>query len=496
MRFVEETGGSWTAEQLRAAEAEIEQQKREWEANRLAALKKEEEDARQAELEENDIITYSREDAKNQVNNISKPINRRLLKVKRGGGLTTKRRRGAVATVKKSSTVATAAASSKRRQIILNSKIKSKKRKVQNTKSSSFKRERTPKRTSRRNRTGTLSSSNMNSGESRSSLSNGKHCANKAEENDADDESPAEESANSSTVENSMQTSEDFDDSECSLDVMYDSIAEESETNTTSQDDDENNEHSNNEDVDDEEDAEHGNYDEEDDNGEEISNNDSTSDSSNGKENSKGKNIRNTSRRRFSVKNEIDINSPRTRSRGTVKLNLWTLDESPILPGFSKKKKSLNTTPPAANAPTDASTPVTTRTVEDSKCATENSDCDDKQPELILNDTQNMDDVGSSIKQIVKNAKIQDGFQKTSASGSIGKIVKKNVKKVILDGKRNKTLDSWISKSPRTIRALSPKVVLNKSEITKHMNQSDDCIMRRTTRKASIFQFKPTENGS
>lgn len=33
--------------------------------------------------------------------------------------------------------------------------------------------------------------------------------------------------------------------------------------------------------------------------------------------------------------NLLDVNSPRTRSRGSVKINLWTLDESPILPSRS-----------------------------------------------------------------------------------------------------------------------------------------------------------------
>uniref|UniRef100_T1GWQ3 Helicase domino n=1 Tax=Megaselia scalaris TaxID=36166 RepID=T1GWQ3_MEGSC len=32
------------------------------------------------------------------------------------------------------------------------------------------------------------------------------------------------------------------------------------------------------------------------------------------------------------LNNKLDVNSPRTRSRGSVKINLWTLDESPILP--------------------------------------------------------------------------------------------------------------------------------------------------------------------
>ncbi|XP_052567115.1 helicase domino isoform X2 [Culex pipiens pallens] len=67
MRFVEETEGTWTAVQLAAVEAEIEQQKRDWEANRLAQQKREEEAARQQTAEENDLLTFSREDATNQI---------------------------------------------------------------------------------------------------------------------------------------------------------------------------------------------------------------------------------------------------------------------------------------------------------------------------------------------------------------------------------------------------------------------------------------------
>lgn len=69
MKFVEETGGQWAADKLRMAEADFEQQKREWEANRQAAQKKaEEEEQLQQQMEEDDYpLTYSSEDAKNQV---------------------------------------------------------------------------------------------------------------------------------------------------------------------------------------------------------------------------------------------------------------------------------------------------------------------------------------------------------------------------------------------------------------------------------------------
>ncbi|XP_066144904.1 helicase domino isoform X1 [Euwallacea fornicatus] len=67
MKFIEQTESAWSAEQLAAATRQIEEQKREWELNQMAAMR-EEEERRQRELEEeNDMITYSREDATNQV---------------------------------------------------------------------------------------------------------------------------------------------------------------------------------------------------------------------------------------------------------------------------------------------------------------------------------------------------------------------------------------------------------------------------------------------
>nr|CAD7426185.1 unnamed protein product [Timema monikensis] len=68
MRFMEETEATWSAEQLAAAEAEIEQQKHEWEMGRLRALQDEEE--RRARLTDEDdvLLTFSSEDAHNQVN--------------------------------------------------------------------------------------------------------------------------------------------------------------------------------------------------------------------------------------------------------------------------------------------------------------------------------------------------------------------------------------------------------------------------------------------
>ncbi|GLV35974.1 domino [Carabus blaptoides fortunei] len=67
MKFVEETEAAWSAEQLAAAEREIEEQKREWEANRLAALRQEEERRARQLDDDSDMLTFSRDDATNQI---------------------------------------------------------------------------------------------------------------------------------------------------------------------------------------------------------------------------------------------------------------------------------------------------------------------------------------------------------------------------------------------------------------------------------------------
>lgn len=68
MKFVEETGANWAVAQLKVVEMEIEQTKREWEEKRQAERKLEEAARSLAEKEESELLTYSREDALNKVN--------------------------------------------------------------------------------------------------------------------------------------------------------------------------------------------------------------------------------------------------------------------------------------------------------------------------------------------------------------------------------------------------------------------------------------------
>lgn len=75
MKFVEDTEAVWSAEQLAAAEAEIEQQKREWEMGRLQVLKEEADRRTRVTDDDEQLLTFSHEDAHNQVNNSTGPSN-------------------------------------------------------------------------------------------------------------------------------------------------------------------------------------------------------------------------------------------------------------------------------------------------------------------------------------------------------------------------------------------------------------------------------------
>ncbi|KAL0125638.1 hypothetical protein PUN28_004615 [Cardiocondyla obscurior] len=67
MRFVEESEGAFSAAQLAAAERELEEQKKEWELDRLRALREEEERRMRLADDDEKPLTFGREDAQNQI---------------------------------------------------------------------------------------------------------------------------------------------------------------------------------------------------------------------------------------------------------------------------------------------------------------------------------------------------------------------------------------------------------------------------------------------
>lgn len=369
MRFVEETGGSWTAEQLRAAEAEIEQQKREWEANRLAALKKEEEDGKRA-AEEDEMLTYAREDAQNQVNNNKfnkrKSLNRRLLNVRQNdrndfhtnssNRLANKGKKmipGRASRVTKQSialgtrrtlrnnTNAKLATESNKPEAMLASRSN---RSVLEPRHL-VKRKVSARVSSRLSRLIQSNSENVSTDDDEAlSTFNTK---NNGVDNDAKGSRVTAKAQNVATNEqndsvNEQQNSEDFDDSECSLDVMVDStdpqdsdddsndIDSEQSVQSGTNDDDDNDVEEDEEDEDGEEDEEEQSEDEQSEDEREFSN--------------KSKSFNTTFRSQSNSMQEnieMDADSPRTRSHGRVKINLWALDESQKVPELCAKR-SLN----------------------------------------------------------------------------------------------------------------------------------------------------------
>lgn len=480
MRFVEETGGLWTAEQLRAAEAEIEQQKREWEANRLAALKQEEEDARRAEEEEdNSMLTYSQEDAKNQVNIKNKPINRRLLKVKNSEMMNRrgiKRRVGnsgvSISSVRAGGNLRgkgnLGARALKRRQ--LNAVVENKRRRLTRLRNSVA-------QSSSATIVTTSSPKKLNSKNPTPKKRPLRRNVTVKSESEGEDSMPTTSynSDSQCTAEINHQTGDgDFDDSECSLDVMIDSTdAQDSDSKSdkhsysTAQSDGEEN------DDDDDEDC---------DNGPE---NDDDSDASGGeKENDKTKNGPKNNRR-ISINNHIDINGPRTRSEGTVKLNLWTLDVSPILPKIrSKRGLDSDRSKNLSNASNESASKKSF-TESDPLALDETNGRTNRDDDISMNSDSDCKSLGDSSKVgALKPAKILDGFTSTK-SPKVRKNYKKksSVASATHNGSKCYTLDAWINQSPRTIRAMSPKVVLSKDDpnIAKHLRAETAAVKESPT---------------
>ncbi|XP_043473179.1 helicase domino isoform X1 [Leptopilina heterotoma] len=233
MNFIEESEGSFSAAQLAAAERELEQQKKEWELDRLRALRDEEErQMRLADDDEEKPLTFGREDAENQVNSNN------------------------------------------------NSKKNYSKRIPPGRKSS--------RRNNRRVQADRSSSETDTSTETETESQNEDNDENEEEEQEEEEEEDEEELVNSQDDEFSQASQ--------------------------SQDEDE-----------------------------------STNDDR--PENGKRKSISN----KLSQKNKLDLNSPRTRSRGNVKINLWTLDVSPILPSTAKKPRGFYSRKRNENSKTDES---------------------------------------------------------------------------------------------------------------------------------------------
>lgn len=389
MRFVEETGGAWTAEQLKAAEAEIEQQKREWEANRQAALLKEEEEAKQAD-EEDIMLTYSSDDAKNQVKN---SVMGKKRDSRRGGGgkdENCRRNRGlneknrhsgkigkkmvvrSVGGGKKIQGSGSGGGGQKRNNAkpvkMLKKSIEVRRRKQQQQ----LKKQQKCKVESRlRPRV-----SNVGGGVA-----------------DVQDNSVSSGLDETSSVELRRLPDDDFD-SECSLDVMIDSndAPESTDSNVNKNDNDT------------------------------VSLNSLPASDSGSVASSKNSDDRKLSS--YLPQNHVDVNSPRTRSRGAVKINLWTLDVSPILPKI--------------------------RTVRSGRFTRTSTGDVSEDPEVEnvngnVRNNRRKDSLTPTNRPTTKSTPPPSKTVNTGGGGGVKK------RKSLVESGKNATLDGWVTKIPRLV---------------------------------------------
>lgn len=252
MRFVEESDGTFSAAQLAAAERELEEQKKEWEIDRIRAMREEEERQKRLSDDDENPITFSSEDAKNQVNKSNssrRAFNRLGVKTNSRGR---PRKRG-------------------RRPSI-------------------------PNNVPRQQKRGSRRSSRLKT-----------------------DEEQEDMTTSDSEVDTASMTDVDSQDD----DVARNSSDDHHDSRASSSDDDDNDN-----DNDDDESDENGDCDDEKENNERKEEGDYSN-------HTPTKNKLITSCK----KNHFDINSPRTRSRGDVRINLWTLDVSPILPASKTKHR-------------------------------------------------------------------------------------------------------------------------------------------------------------
>lgn len=386
MRFVEETEGTWTATQLKAVEMEIEQQKLNWEANRLAEQKQEQEDLDKAEKED-DILTFSRDDALNKVNKSNKKLDsKNARKVDEACGLPHAGKHTRNGLIKKreeqednNRNVKDQSRLNRSKRIVVTSSVETEKRSKLNV---------AEPITSKRNTRNRFNSMKSNAS---ITINNEKPTYSESDLDSKNSKKSAEES-----------------DSECSLDVMIDSNdVNDSDSTSTHQ--------VNNFTSSQDEDA--------------TLLNDSNNDTNESKmENGRMASSNNISNNLSFVAEVGSTSSPRTRSRGSVKINLWTLDESPILPPNKRQR--------------------TNHSKSNSNNALESKSND--QSDLIDDiDTKELDETLKADFGIKELTIVVDDHMKRPGNKTKS-LVKKKRSKSNLGGTKNHTLDIWMKSGTLT----------------------------------------------
>lgn len=391
MKFVEETGANWAAIQLKAVEMEIEQQKREWEEKRLAQQQQQELEKQNIEKEDSELLTYSREDSLNKVNiksNKKSILGKRKSENVNHSSRTSQNSKNSSSSNSSNGT-ATRNGIMKENDKSINNNKKEKEKIIAKSPpknfDSSFKRTtRNTSRTNEDNNSVVKSNSRISTILPRQRAMSRKSDISSSSKSKKTVRSTSESTNRSTSMSRQTSVQEDSD-SECSLDVMVDS-------NDVNDSDSNNSNHK----------AE-SNFDSTSQDDDTIINDDSTITDETTIEKFP----------KYLQGEKKSTSSPRTRSRGTVNLNLWTLDDSPILPIKRQKVSTSN-----------------------------NSKNVDKLDDLIKDEKQVKKEFG--VKEC-KISMIDIQQKKPNATPSPQSRVKK---KLLSSAKNNRTLDSWVHKMP------------------------------------------------
>lgn len=320
MKFVEDTGSNWTAVQLKAVEMEIEQQKREWEEKRLIQSQQEQLEKQRSELEENETLTYSRQDSLNKVN----------IRTKKNSPLINKRK---LESVKDSERVNEKGKTSNGTESgIQNGMSKDMDSKGKLVAKASMSVEASARRHTRNvaNRSTYEDSFSVKTRAQITTPTGGRVASRKSgrsvsvnsmksQARSASESTSRSIADSTSQPTSTMTATPDESDSECSLDVMIDS-------NDVNDSDSNSNLNTGNT-------KERSRFDSTSPDEETLQNDESTLRDET--------TVEKMTKSLTGVDEEGKItSSPRTRSRGTVKINLWTLDESPIM--APKRQKTMN----------------------------------------------------------------------------------------------------------------------------------------------------------
>jgi len=182
-------------------------------------------------------------------------------------------------------------------------------------------------------------------------------------------------------------------------------------------------------------------------------------------------------------KNKLDVNSPRTtRSHGSVKINLWTLDVSPILPARGSKSKLSKSRSISKNILSSSKDFLNSSSLRSSPKKKNNESKD--------NDSSSINTNNSSNSNIEKNNCNKNESIKTDLNSSSNNECRNKINCTtdsLTNNLKNQTLDKWLTKTPQVVLNRltdidSPKIVKHQQQTPYQIQQQKQEILRSKRR--------------